>query len=822
MAATPRVYLNVDPTGCPRRNEEVCYEIWVPDGDCVRVVFYQNEWRFVRPFETWTSHDAGAPATRTENPLYVVVDRKKFRSPIVEPNAAKDVTLVDHTGATGKTVALNRRPADDSDANKDALRIRLGTRFSDSPVAFGVNVYSRERRSASNPSRIWSWTSAAVVPWSLLNDHGALFAMRTFMWSDKRMKTEVARMSELLIVQSRDVVMHGVVQRLDLPSCVLSVTQEYANPEFEALMRCNLTPEMHRAFKDEQASVRNSTFNTTLDGLPYAAGGATFMGGPMPEEFMGASAQAWYYYNGPVVTAGWLIQKLHQVAFLHCYDVDRNYVRDANAVINGELWKDNPSLAQRLLTNVVRIATMHATSSPYAEDGRDDPATGERKDSDSYSSALKVPGDCEDGAHAAYMVYMSVLFGDWAGDTSATKAERQILRALQQLAAYLGVPVCITGTSANPMRPAYEVDPVTKKRVLRASGGTHAYGAVVPFPRFVRALFGAEAAAAFKKNRTEGPYARFRAAFGYDCPESAEELEVSAIETTLFSTPLSGHHEHHPGVEREKYDIMREFFRSVLGERHCAAINAMYTFVLDEDCACHQLALKCFTDAHRQLFYTGEKDRVEAHPRTMRGGDAGAFSCTFAFWRPQRVTAESERPSFERRELREGEDPTKTWTAMGYAESEVPKDPPQGGKHLMPTREKPTDYIGVHRDELYRHEGDCGWELRVPVAMPERLWEEDWALIRSARAPFQPLVARVVDPQKDVDLNAAFAVEHAGRFRHDEPHIVVFIYDVAHVYDGGETVVQKMDKLCSALGATKHVSSMYDKCLVVVFTGIES
>lgn len=743
----PTVYLNIDRAGCNRKDEEVCYEIWVPGGDCVRVVWHKGEWTLVHPFETWTSHDEGPPVTNKQtHALRVYIDKEHFRSK--KPSTHKDkVPLVSERGMCADPIEIGRAPMNPD--SRSATHINLYTAMTDTPVAFGMNVYSLESTSSSNNKRkVWSWTSAAVVPWShLIKTCPNPIAFKTFMWSDIRMNTNVVGMSELLIVHSMDVVRYETNRR-DLAADVKTVNAYVFKEEFDAFAKLEFSPDTLKKLRngEEQMAVRNSTFNTTLDGLSYSVPGETFGGDNMPEEFMGSSAQSWYYYDKPVVTMDWLIQKLAQVSFLHSNNVETSFVNDVANIITGN-WKDEQK-AQKLLTDVVRICTMHATSTPYVPDEREDPTTGKKKDSDLYCSALKVPGDCEDGAHSAYMIYMSILFHDWASERipeGKTAKDRQNIVALQKLAAYLGFPICITGTAANPMKPS-------------SAGGTHAYGCIIPFPRFVKALFGSSLSAEDEK----AVYHAFKTKFNYEYPRDTDPLEVSAIETTLFSTPLVGHHLH-PEIEHEKYKILRKFAMEEMGEHHCAAINFMYTFVLDDDCACHLMAIKGFTTAHRELFYS-DSAPLTLHPRLMDGTMCReSYSCTFAFWRP-------------------------------------------GG------------YIGVHRDELYHMENDCGWELRVPVEMDGATWESDTTLIQSCRAPFQALVARVVDPQKSNDVNALLAAKYMDWFRYDEPHIMVFVYDAMYKYPDGKSVGEKMKELAQALGARKYVTSLYDKCLVIIFT----
>lgn len=723
--------------------DPVEYVLWVPGGDVVRLVCRNGAWMAIKPYETWLGKDEEKPITATHSfSIRITISKSNFRTQ--DGNSPIERVYIDPTGVSKKGHVKRNVSAFVEGGGSDDLDIILSTSVPDASTAFGLHTFALARRHMHTQTKSWQWVAAAVVPWSMLSDPDPTFALSTFMWSDIRMQTAgINHSSELVVVNVKSNMVHSRTHDTTAAD-IQNVVQNYTLPEFTALHASSLPPEFLSQSKyTDQNDVRTSTLNTHLEGLTYNVPDVKLgnEGADVGNELMGASAQAWYVWTGPVMEESWLEEKMSQVAWLHQYDLER-YVKDVNRLLkcaeDGTIWSDETSedyhLFQRLLTDVIRLVTMHATSSPYVEDMRwkNDK---EAKSSDTYTSSLTVPGDCEDGSQSAYMIYMSILFcKEW---------RKPKVLALRKLAAFLGMPVCITGTSTNPMKPGQ-------------GGGTHAYGAVIPFPRFVAALFGAD-----DTHARAAAFAKFKTTFGYACPAYAGELDVSSIETTLFATPLARFHAHHPGVEKEKHEIMRKFVMEELGETKCAAINVSYNFILDADCACHLLAFKAFTSAHRELFYS--TPGFGHYPKTLKGDTATEHSCSFVFSRP-------------------------------------------------------TGGIGVKRDELYLADHDMGWELRVPHPMTEGVWESDMRLILNTRQPVVKLVPRLVDPMKRPDMNVVAFMNHADAFDYSKPHVFVFVYDAAYEYEDGDTAHEKMEKLKGEFGAESMVLGMYDKSLVYVFT----
>lgn len=728
------VQLDVEQLGTKFKHDEVQYVVWVPGGDVARLVCTDGKWAWTHPFEReMCENNRDVKSTcgpKGGQSIHLRIQPSSFRMQGPIAQAASDV------GIFGGDRTIRRNPAL---VATETDGITLGT-AKDYPIAFGVHTYARLPRSSDRKEpKSWQWISACVVPWTYMCNHDACF-VETFMWSDRRFDAEQDEHRERVLISGVRRMAQNIGEESkfkELLDSVHKITKEYTMPEFEAMTSQSLPDALKRKYVD-QNDVRNSTLNTPVEGLPYHFDEDVMVGdSPLPDAFMGASAQAWYAYTGSVVDESWLLQKLKQVSWLSQYDLASSYVSDVTELIKNQ-WTEDNLVYRRLMTDVIRIVTMHATSSPYTEDKRY--LKRSSVDSDTYTSALTVPGDCEDGAHSAYMIYMSILFGNWKDPK---------LIALQQLAAYLGMPVCITGTASNP-----------KHKVNPASGGTHAYGAVIPYRQFIRAMF---PEAAFEKAMEV-----FRARFKFEAPEDG--LNSSSIETTLFSTPAV---EHPAGAHHEDegpaYELVHAFALTKMGEPKCAWHNFAYTYFLNENTSVHLLAFKAFTFAHRQLFYTTPVD-FPFVPLTWNDENATQYSCTFTFARTD------------------------------------------------------NENIGISRPELYLKEYFHHWTMRVPEPMSEDVFTKDIQLLRCTRQPYVPLGRRVWDPQKSVEANEeniAMAKDSVTTFTRSLPHVTMYVYDMSIVYPDGKSVTDKLAELVSELKRqtekrVEYVASMYDKCVVIV------
>jgi hypothetical protein len=746
------VTIDVERVGKYYEDKDITYVVWSPNGDVARVAYGDDGWEWTYPFETMDFEHKKSVVdvcgSKGGQKISVQINPSRFREGTGKIPIPPDVAAYDYMGKQLESGCMYRSSSLISKESKNKKSRIVLSSDGDHPIAFGVHAFARIARSDEDqliqmrgskdrtPNLSYQWISACVVPWKFIHDYKTTL-MEMFMWSDKRFQTEHDKYKERLIISRDD---HGVIAReLNaegiemLGSYVDRIAREYTTREFQVMYEHHLPPNLLKTYGEEQDDVRLSTFNTHLEGLPYHVTDVKLSdGSSLPDAYLGASAQAWYVYSKPVVTEEWILQKLKQVSALWSYDVS-SYVDDVNDLISDTEWTDDPHY-KKMLTDVIRIATMNATSSPYTEDKRRF-SNGTSKDSDTYTCALTAPGDCEDGAHSAYMIYMSILFGsNWKNPQ---------VKALQKLAAYLGMPICITGTASNPMRP-----------VNKSQGGTHAYGAVIPYRKFIQALFRDNEAAIRKALDL------FRSRFGFEAPD---KMDASSIETTLFSSPLVDHHASHPLDQSAAYDIVKNMMQREFGETHCAWRNLSYTHLLDDKTAVHLLAFKAYTSAHREMFYSSNES-FDWYPQTIDGRDAGKHSCTFTFLRADGNVGIQRSELYLYKYMN-------VWTfAVPYAMSE----------------------------ELFDIDMKLVENTRQPyVPLCERVYD--------------PQKSR-----KSNEANAQACVALYEHFDYSRPHVLIFVYDIT-IDDTIEKLNALREKISQSVGKRVDATFVpYDKCISIL------
>lgn len=695
-------------------NVHTCYDVWVPGGRVARIVQRADLWGWTQPFETWTESTETFVDSTDVNCFEFVIDDQKFGQ----------------RGGEGELCLYNRthekrtvRGIPNVVVSKPTTAVRMKFATPSTTIAFGVYKYEELRRAKHDPTPVWQWVGAALVPWAWFESN-AFLAVNFFMWSDVRMNAvdPNSESDALIVMVGRNVKIrpNGAALGL-LENDVRSVTVEYVRPETAALQNCRVIGD---SIADDTKCITESY---PLEGMQHP-----FVDAP---ETYGASMQSWYYWDAPVVKESWILARLRECWGLHDYD-EKSYVKDVQELIAGK-WVDGKS--QRILTDIVRLVTMHSTSRPYLADerlvNRSEVLRGgtpRYENSDTFTSGLTAPGDCEDGAHSAFMIYQSLLLcKTWISP---------LVKAARSCAAILGFPICVTGTSANPFR--------------NVEAGAHAYGAVIPMPVFVRAMFGAERLPAAMKC--------FHKTFGFEYPIDMV-LDVLAIETTLFTTPL---YNHHYDTDETRLHVVQEFATREMGETKTRAPrNFFYTFVLGDLSACHRYAVKGYTDVHRHVFYS-DPDWT-ARPKTLDGMDASEWSCTFTFSRP-------------------GNDPRS---------------------------------IGITREELFTCD-PVDFSLRVPVSMSKDVYSADLRLILNCRRPYVPLIdVGHADVFKDADdgAHSREAWGFYGDFIGPPPHVTVFVYTLQDERDG-KSVLKKMDELRKELGAARFTLRKYANSTAIVFS----
>lgn len=782
---SPHFHVDIERVaGCARDNASVQYVVWAPNGDVRRIALKndsdEDRWTWAAPFEV----AQGPPGNKADEKyikdfspdkgfsIGVSIHSVYFRSGGV--GAATKANVYDRNGEVVANAKATRDTSYAEDDNDVAI-VKLGA-DPDAPFAFGIHAYALcPRTTKPGSSKSWQWVGAALVPWTAVSN-ATLCSFPMFMWSDVRFECEVPEYAERVLVRRVEGI-HSVPKLLatELVRDAENILINYTLNEYETV-RNTCT---HKLVPKEQETMRFSTFNTHIEGLGMRASENTkemmadkVAGDNTPvEAYLGSSAQSWYYYEKTAVTAEWLVQTIDQVLALRG-STSAEFTSSVDKMIErgDDDWGSDKAEFRHVLADVVRIVTVHQTTWPYAEDLRHAP-NGEAKSCDTFTCGLTVPGDCEDGAQAAYLVYMSILLTDWTMPTAnLKKTEKDAVMALQKAAAYLGVPMCITGTAANPATPNFD----------ETYAGSHSYGAIVPFLTFVGALFGHD-----KTDEINRACTKFEKRFGFEPPRG---LYPSSVETTLFSTPTM-HHEGHDAREIDAYNrAIKEIVKKRYGERSCLWRNVGYTYPLDDDVYVHVYAFKAFTDYARHVLFDGGKVNSNTHVRMLANAAyASPYSCTFAF-----VTLDE-----------------------------------NGEVEGMGVHRETLYDMCAQRENGVENKATPKWGLRVICDMSKTMFDLDQQIVRYTRQPVVPLARTHYDPHKSPEANARareICKCFMNPFDHSKPHVVLHFYDMTYTYDSGRNeeteAASTLLSTAAEMNARKFVAMPHGHCTAVVFHDI--
>lgn len=671
---------------------EVCYEVYTPTKEVARLSRTTDGWKWVDPFETYDWEDT-PPILDADSPDFIefIVDPES----LLKRTETKEIDVVTMDGSLEKR--LQRIPS-----KNPTSKIRMN--YNDKcPVAFGVRAYAKYPRSTKFADKQWQWVSTVLVLWKHLAMNVDTFGLDLFCRSDWRIPTDDPNIlhfkkHDTLVLTKPEQPFYYPRFNDDLVSMMKRIDHEYVYNEYTACVSLAVTDDPDAADPETQLAheCRIASLDCPIEGLQYPADDTLDKRG-FCEPMYGISMQSWYYYSKPVVTEEWLLARLRDVFNSEVPNGMIGYIEEVEKMKKGE-WTPR---SQKILTDIVRLVTMHATTRPYVPDKRF--VDGKLINADLFSSALTCPGDCEDGAHAAYMIYMSILFGKWKDKN---------VKALQSAAAILGVPVCITGTSDNPMRPG-------------SGGCPHSYGMIIPFHIFVNATYGKK----YKKQCDE----RFCEQFGFEYPKFT--LGISAIETTLFGTPLS---EYHRNENKEVYNLTKEFIATEFDEKKCAWKNVGILHLMNRKVGCHMYAVKGFTDYHAHLFDT-EWEIPLVPVESNEGQKANGNSRAFAFM-------------IER-----------------------------SGKMMM----------GLKRSELYYEKDRLKFKLMAMSPMSTEIFELDMKVASWTQRPYVPLVPVVADPFKGHrELTMHIVDQYADEDIGYGPHTSIFVYDWSGKTKSGLPIIE--------------------------------
>lgn len=596
-------------------NADVCYEFHTQE-DVVRLAWRDDKWKWTRPFETYDEYGA-KDATSTPNlntHIQLRVHPTEFR--MFGLPLGKDLALTTLTKAgkfteskIGSLITYN-----DTDSS-----YWLKPNPEKTGAAFCVRVY---HRLATRPPQFmfaghtsWMWVSTALVPWEALFRTPSCLDVETFSWSDVRSDVGVRAFDRILIAptslhRSRShhvekselrlntliatdvdatALREATLKILDTPAwksvdALIQITENFIVPENDALKKLRFTGGSEGA--DNAKSAAQGNLGIPPDGVQFDADVSPRIPG-VDWKFYGVSTQSWFDYTTSVVTSDWLLSALRQVQALHGYTT--SFADDVQLLkqFKRKMPADTYERLRRRLTDVVRVCTMHSISRPYIPDHVQCP-DGSWVLSDVYTSGLALPGDCEDGAHAAYHIYMSILFG---GHTDPE------LKLLRECAAMAGVPMGVLGTTYDPIE--------------RKDGEPHCFGIVVPFPTYVCAMFGPE--------RLEDAMIRFRQTFGFNYPANLHN-HIKVLETTFFNTAGYEHHTFGPW-ER----VVDEWLLD-MGEDLIAWSNMTKLLKNTMSSPFQNFVTRAYTSFNRDFFGS------EWIPRLVSGKTATSHTMSFVIW----------------------------------------------------------------------------------------------------------------------------------------------------------------------------------------------
>lgn len=392
-----------------------------------------------------------------------------------------------------------------------------------------------------------------------------------------------------------------------LESIIRTCTQPAVKREFEFLK--SIAPECVTQPRDQvEADEFHTLHRTRLAPACYPIDGLVHDAPLNPDVTFGVPVSGFFAFDPkapPAVSPLWFVNRLCECLLPHGYNLD-DFVKYHDVLVNGRSISDFVSGedAQREFRHVMamcipRVMTMYSYSRPYLDDMVLSPdAEDNRADSVRVVSTdvMKkfASGDCEDGAATAYLISMTLLFCETLLEHEDAKHEdakhnyrvRSIVTKMRQVHAVHGLPVCIGGLSRD----------VISNHV----GVPHMFGAIVPIPRLIRAIYPTMCINMVKK--------AFRAKFGFHMPPLGD-MRTLVLETTMIVTPQYGLH---PNVSREvhdKYAIVKNVLDGLNKPTGAAIwVNFAYAHVLGETDGdqqfmrvCHSFSTRAFTDAHRHL-----------------------------------------------------------------------------------------------------------------------------------------------------------------------------------------------------------------------------
>jgi len=526
-------------------DDHVCFEFHTSK-DVLRIGMVDKEWKWLEPFERGNEPRVNK---RNESCIRMRMNAHEFRTPDTKTTAQTENFVIETADGLDVNLPQKRK----SKAEREAFLQYDLRSIHETGVAFCVRMYYLDTmfNDKNDSHRVWSWVSGAVVRWKHVLSTGTQIGVQTFMRSHTAKKIwcgDCVLFRRTNLTTSINATGENVVQKSLLQSTAYTAEVYAAANSMQAT-----EPDMN--------DYKACTYGIVLEGAQGKY-----------DHYEGVSMQSWFKMpRGAPVTSEWIAARIHEIQRLH------SVWTTPDEVTKGLLGCESPTALHTVyLRDVIRLCTIHNATRPYIPDH-----DVEWRSSDLYSSGLVIPGDCEDGAHAAYSIYMHLLFGEH---------EFAWLRTYAQL---LGVPLGVLGAARDPTVPN------------STDLASHCFCVVLPFPMYWKAMTGSR----------EGWQEAFYKAYKYRAPKWLENADACVMETTIHCTAsYSSTATENAGV----IEVIKKYEKSPTSPR-----NLSYVHVNSADRSAQYCAMRAYGDAH---------ERLNIEPRLwQRSERASKNTCSFAF-----------------------------------------------------------------------------------------------------------------------------------------------------------------------------------------------
>jgi len=286
-------------------------------------------------------------------------------------------------------------------------------------------------------------------------------------------------------------------------------------------------------------------------------------------------------------TEDWYVERLNEVLGLRDCSVPE-FMSVCTKFFKDNVFNISPEI-HLCLADIIRVSTCFSQTQPWVADRRFRYNCKEiielPFDCYHYENVRAIWNDCEDSVRFSYDVLSELLRMD------LDKIIRPEVKMMRRVAAYIGIPIGITGLSCNPESPWNE-----------KGYGNHMFGACIPHPVFTKMIGGG-----VEDKDEEEIKEHFCKQFGFDTYPKQFYLHNAMLEGTLVGTPYVCERE---TVSEEKKKFREKIISTMMkdtGVCHWKKWTVFCPFSSDPDRGvvtiheCH----RAFTFAY-QLFYPKE------------------------------------------------------------------------------------------------------------------------------------------------------------------------------------------------------------------------